>query len=355
MSATSVEATAADATGTGERVQKHRGPKSSIWARFDHSVVPYILVSPFFLLFMVFGIFPIVYSAMISFQTYRNEYPVYRDPSTPGAVTYTERWVGWENYGKVLSSDQFWGALMNTFGIFLLSTVPQLIFAMILASLLNRRLRMQNFFRIGILIPYITPIVASSIVFAIFFSQEYGQANWLLSMLGIEHTTGQGAATRTMPGIDWRSERWSAWLAIAIMVNWKWIGYNALLYLAAMQSIPKDVYEAAALDGAGAWRQMWSITVPMIRPMVIFTVVLSTIGGLQLFAEPVQLDTNPDSGMGGGIRHLWRTVAQLIWKTGWKDHDFGASGAMSWILFVIVVIIAGFNAFLSNKIGGGKR
>ena len=118
------------------------------------------------------------------------------------------------------------------------------------------------------------------------------------------------------------------------MIDWKWTGYNALLYLAAMQSIPKDVYEAASLDGAGAWRQLWSITVPMIRPMIIFTVVLSTIGSLQLFAEPVQFDDDPTSGDGGGNQHLWRTVAQLIWHTGWGTTNFGYAGAMSWILFV---------------------
>jgi cellobiose transport system permease protein len=92
----------------------------------------------------------------------------------------------------------------------------------------------------------------------------------------------------------------------------------------------------------------------MIRPMVIFTVVLSTIGSLQLFAEPVQFDSNPASGLGGGNRHLWRTVSQLIWHTGWNQHNFGFAGAMSWVLFVVVVLVAAFNGFVSNKIGGRK-
>jgi cellobiose transport system permease protein len=245
--------------------------------------------------------------------------------------------------------------MINTLGIFVLSAGPQLLFALIMASLLNRKLRAQSFFRIGILIPYITPIVASSIVFVTFFAEIGGQANWLLNTLfGITHETGQGAGLRELPGLDWRNSIATSWLALIIMINWKWTGYNALLYLAAMQSIPKDVYEAAALDGAGTWRQLWSITVPMIRPMVIFTVVLATIGSLQLFAEPVLLDENPASGSGGGPRNLWRTVAQLIWHTGWNQVNFGLAGAMSWILFVVVVLLAAFNAFLSNKIGGRK-
>ncbi len=358
MSATSDAATKAAVKGTGKETveSQHKGPqKSSIWARFDHSVVPYILISPFFLLFIAFGIFPIVYSALISFQSYRTETPRYI--SGESDVVFTRRWVGLENYEKVVTSPDFFQALGNTFGLFILSLVPQLIFALIIASLLNRRLRAQTFFRVGILVPYITPIVASSLVFVQFFSQRYGQANWLLDLVSfgnISHIDGFGDAAVELPGVDWRNARWSSWLAIIIMVNWKWTGYNALLYLAAMQSIPKDVYEAAALDGAGAWRQLWSITVPMIRPMVIFTVVLGTIGSLQLFAEPVQLDDNPASGDGGGNRHLWRTVAQLIWKVGWRETNFGYAGAMSWVLFVVVVLVAAFNAWLTNKIGGRK-
>ena len=349
MSANSVEAAAAETAGKDDAaLTRSRGPKSSIWARFDHSVVPYVLISPFFILFVAFGIFPIVYSALISFQSYRVEYPVGRDGTSINS--FTERWVGLENYQRVLTSWDFWQALINTFGLFILSAAPQLILALILASLLNRRLRAQSLFRVGILVPYITPIVASSIVFATFFAREGGQANWILSLFHIQTTYG----TRTIEGIDWRAERWSSWLALIIMIDWKWTGYNALLYLAAMQSIPKDVYEAASLDGAGAWRQLWSVTVPMIRPMIIFTVVLSTIGSLQLFAEPVQFDDDPTSGNGGGSQHLWRTVAQLIWHTGWGKNNFGFAGAMSWILFVIVVVVAAMNGWLSNKIGGRK-
>lgn len=353
-----VSTTAAEGTDVRTTRPKRGGPKSSIWARFDHAVVPYILISPFFLLFIAFGIFPIVYSALISFQTYRIEQPRFVSGGESEFI-YTERWVGLQNYSRVLSSGDFFQALGNTFGLYILSLVPQLITALVIASLLNRKLRMQTFYRVGILIPYITPIVASSLVFVTFFSTGNGQANWLLTSIpffgdSINHTVGVEGVERTVPGIDWRDARWSSWLAIITMINWKWTGYNALLYLAAMQSIPKDVYEAAALDGAGAWRQLWSITVPMIRPMVIFTVVLGTIGSLNLFAEPVLLDQDPSTGDGGGNRHLWRTVAQLIWKTGWGNTDFGYAGAMSWILFIVVVVVAAFNAWLSNRLGGRR-
>ena len=195
------------------------------------------------------------------------------------------------------------------------------------------------------LLPYVTPIVASTMVFSVFFSRDFGMANWALGLLGI------GGADDP---IDWRADKLHAWIAIATMVNWKWIGYNALLYLAAMQSIPRDVYEAAAIDGAGQWKQLWRITVPMIQPVVLFTVILSTIGGLQLFTEPMLFDPNAQAATGGPDGE-WQTIAQLIYKVGWKDLNLGYAAAMSWALFLIILIVAGVNYLLTNRLSGGRR
>jgi cellobiose transport system permease protein len=195
-----------------------------------------------------------------------------------------------------------------------------------------------------VLLPYITPVTASTLIFAVVFARDTGIANWVLSLIGVGETEP----------IDWRATKWSSWIAIATMVNWKWIGYNALLYLAAMQSIPRDVYEAAAVDGAGPWRQLWKITVPMIRPVVIFTVILSTIGGLQLFTEPMLFEQNSAAAT-GGANGEWQTVAQLIYKVGWKDLNLGYAAAMSWALFLIILLVAGLNALITNRIGGGRK
>lgn len=307
--------------------------------RFDHKVVPYLLISPFFILFAVFGLFPLLYNGVVAFRHWRLDNPA------------EDGWAGFENFSRLLSDEKFWNALGNTFGIFVLSTLPQLFLALVIAALLNRRLRAQNFFRVGILLPYVTPIVASTLVFSQVFGRDYGIANWLLSLFGVQSELGGG---QIIDGVDWRGSKLTSWIAIAVMVNWKWIGYNALLYLSAMQSIPKDVYEAAALDGAGAWKQLWRITVPMIRPMLLFTVVLATIGGLQLFTEPMLFEQNAQAAT-GGTRGQWQTVAQLIYKTGWKDLNLGYAAAMSWGLFFIIVAIAALNAFLANRLGGGKR
>jgi cellobiose transport system permease protein len=290
-------------------------------------------VAPFFILFGVFGLFPLIFNAVVSVRTWRLD-----DPTLDG-------WAGFANYRQLFGDEAFWNALYNTFGIFILSTVPQLLLALIIANLLNRKLRAQTWWRVGILLPYITPITASTLVFAVFFARDFGMANWVLETVGIGSEGDR---------IDWRTSKATAWTAIATMVNWKWIGYNALLYLAAMQSIPRDIYEAAAIDGAGPWKQLWRITVPMIRPVVIFTVVLSTIGGLQLFTEPMLFEQNAQAAT-GGANGEWQTMAQLIYKVGWKDLNLGYAAAMSWALFLIIVIVAAVNALITNRLGGGRR
>jgi cellobiose transport system permease protein len=307
--------------------------KGRLWIyRFDTKRTPYLLVAPFFLLFAVFGLFPIIFNGVVALRNWRLD-----DADENG-------WAGFANFEKLLTDSDFWNALFNTFGIFLLSTIPQLLLALMIANLLNRKLRASAFWRIGALLPYVTPAAASTLLFSVFFARDNGMANWFLSLVGFGHDNP----------LDWRADKWSSWVAIATMVNWKWIGYNALLYLSAMQSIPKDVYEAAAVDGAGPWRQLWRITVPMIQPVVIFTVVLSTIGGLQLFNEPMLFDANPQSA-NGGSNAQWQTIAQLIYFVGWKNLNLGYAAAMSWALFLIILIVAGVNAFITNRLSGGRR
>ena len=296
---------------------------------FDLRYAPYLLVAPFFVLFLVFGLFPLIFNGVVAFRTWRLD-----EPDRDG-------WAGFDNFTRLFQDEDFWNALYNTFGIFLLSTLPQLFMAIVIASVLNHKLRGQTFLRVSALIPYVTPIVASTLVFNVVFARDTGMANWVLSLFG-------------MDAVDWHATKTASWIAIATMVNWKWIGYNALLYLAAMQTVPRDVYEAAALDGAGPWRQLWRITVPLIRPVVIFTVVISTIGGLQLFTEPMLFEPNVQSAT-GGAGGQWQTVAQLIYRVGWKNLNLGYAAAMSWALFLIILFLAGLNAMITNRAGGSRK
>jgi cellobiose transport system permease protein len=297
--------------------------------RFDMRYMAYIFISPFFLLFAVFGIFPILFNGVVAFRSWRLD-----EPEKDG-------WVGLDNFDRLIHDGAFWNALYNTFGIFVLSTVPQLLLALLIANLLNRQLRAQTWWRVSSLLPYITPVAASTLVFSVVFERDSGIANWVIESLGGSQ-------------IDWRADKLTSWIALATMVNWKWTGYNALIYLAAMQSVPRDLYEAAAIDGASPWRQLWRITVPMIRPVIIFTVVLSTIGGLQLFTEPMLFDQNVSAATGGSGSQ-WQTVAQLIYRVGWKNLNLGYAAAMSWALFLIIVIFAAINALVTNRLGGGRK
>jgi cellobiose transport system permease protein len=326
--AAAADRTAEDVVVAARPPRRERARWRSRLSRFDMVVTPYLLIAPFFVLFAVFGLFPLLYNAVVSLRTWRLD-----DPTVNG-------WAGFDNYVKLFHDGDFWHALVNTLGIFVLSTVPQLLLALIIASLLNRRLRFRTGLRVGVLLPYITPLAASTLIFQQLFGHDFGIIN---SMLG-----GVGLGP-----VDWQGNRLASWVAIATMVDWRWTGYNALIYLAAMQSVPRDLYEAAALDGAGPWRQLWRITVPMIKPTLIFTVVLATIGQMQLFTEPL-LFNEKVSDATGGTDGQFNTVALLIYKTGWKDLNLGYAAAMAWALFVMIVVLASINAFVTHRAGNRK-
>jgi cellobiose transport system permease protein len=307
---------------SGRRLQL--GPKGrSRLHRWDMRYSPYLFVAPFFVLFGVFGLFPLLFNAVVSLRTWKLD-----DPSANG-------WAGLDNYRRLLTDSDWWNALGNTVGIFLLSSIPQLLLALWLASLLNRRLRARTFLRVAVLLPYITPIAASTLVFSAVFAKDFGVVNWLLSLVHVGP-------------VDWRADKWSSWVAISTMVDWRWIGYNTLIYLAAMQAVPRDLYEAAAIDGAGQWRQFVRITVPLIRPTILFTVVLATIGGMQLFTEPLLFDNNLSNATGGSTSQF-QTVALLVYKVGWKDLNLGYAAALSWAIFLIIILFASVNSYLTTR------
>ena len=190
----------------------------------------------------------------------------------------------------------------------MLSTVPQLLLALALAHLINTKLRGRTFFRMSVLLPQVTSLVAVALIFTQLFSRDYGLFNYLLGGIGISP-------------VDWEAGRFSSWVALSVMVTWRWTGYNALLYLAAMQAIPDDLYESAAIDGARRWRQFWHITVPMIRPTIIFTVIISTIGGLQLFTEPFLFQPVKNGAMGGSARQ-YQTIAMYLYEKSFGSSQF---------------------------------
>jgi cellobiose transport system permease protein len=289
--------------------------------RLDLKLSPYLFVAPFFLLFAVFGAYPLVYTAVLSLR---------KNTLTGGDAGY----VGFENYSKVLHDEHFWKVLGNTFGLFVVATVPQLILALMIASWLNKKMRARTAIRMGVLIPNITSVAAVGIVFGLIFADRYGLANWVLQSIGLD-------------AVEWRNHQWSSWTAIAFMVDWRWTGYNALIYLAAMQAIPKELYESASLDGASAFRRFWRITVPLIQPTILFTVIISTIGGMQLFTEPLLFNYGR---IQGGSLNEFQTVAMYIYETTFMNNfNVGKGAAISWLLFLIILIFALVNFLLVRR------
>ena len=283
-------------------------------------VAPYSYIAPFFALFLAFGLGPLIYTVWVSLHHWE-------------PLQTEHEFVGLQNYRVMLEDPRFWQAIRNTFAIFALSTIPGLVLSLILASLLkDRRLKVKTFWRMALLVPNITPLVTVSLVFASVFGRDYGPVAWILKSLHL-------------PAIAWDVHPFTTQLVIALMVIWRWTGYNALIYLAAMQAIPASLYEAAEIDGASRWQTFVSVTLPMIRPTILFTVVVASVGGLQIFAEPL-LFTDPRGGNNGqGL-----TMTLLVYSQAFGSLHFGYAATIAVALLFIVIAVAFVNFLLVRLI-----
>jgi cellobiose transport system permease protein len=281
----------------------------------------YAYVAPFFLVFGAFSLYPFLYTAWISLHR------------TSLSNIDGGTWVGLENYRNLLQSEFFWNAARNTLTIGILSTVPQLCLALGLAHLLNYKLRNRTFFRTVMLMPYATSIAAATLVFGQLFGRDYGLVNSVLESLGLGR-------------VDWEGGTWSSQVAIAVIVTWRWTGYNALIYLAAMQSIPGELYEAAEIDGASRWKQFLNVTIPSLRPTILFTIVVSTIGAVQLFGEPLLFAGNGTTS--GGASGQYQTLGLLMYQQGWSNFHIGQAATTAWAMFMIILVVVGLNALVGR-------
>lgn len=285
-------------------------------------LAPYAYIAPFFALFTAFGLIPFVFTFYVALFDWN---PI-----------GDREFIGADNFTRMFADPRFWNAAGNTVSIWALSTIPQLLLALALAQVLNNaRLRCALFFRMSMLIPYVTSVAATAIVFAQLFDRDYGLLNWLLGLVGVEP-------------VDFVQSTWGSHVLIATMVTWRWFGYTTLLYLASLQAVPRSVFEAAAIDGAGPWQRFRHITVPALRPVIIFTVVTSTIGGLQIFTEPLLIATGAPLTC-GAVRQC-QTLTLFLYEQGFGQFEFGYGSAIGVALFVMVVAIALVNYLLSARI-----
>ncbi len=292
----------------------------------DQKGSPYAYVAPFFLLFGLVGLFPLVYTVFVALHDW-------------DLLKGQGDFVGATNFTEILADPMFWNSIGNTLSIFILSAVPQLAVALLVAYLLDRGLRAPTFWRMSVLIPFVVTPVAVALIFSSIFNEADGLANNLLNLIGI-------------PDQLWKRDPFLSHLAIAIMVNFRWTGYNALILLAAMQAVPRDLYESAAIDGAGSARRFFSITLPSIRPTLIFVIITATIGGLQVFAEPRLFDVSTAGGIGGSERQFQTTVL-FLWEMAFFRRNLGEASAVAILLFLLIVGIGLINFLLSRRIATG--
>jgi lactose/L-arabinose transport system permease protein len=267
---------------------------------------PYFFLLPMLALYMVFKIYPYLYSAWLSVTTNQSGKQVFS---------------GVSNYRRLLSDQLFWKALGNTAIILVVQVPLMLILAIILAVAFNSvLLKFRAVFRMGYFLPIVMGLVAYGILFKNMFDANNGVVNYLLDLINVNP-------------IPWLTD--SAWakFSIILAMTWHYTGQNAIIYLAQLQSVPNELYEAASVDGANGWWKFRAVTIPGIRPAILLTTVLSTIGTLQLFDEPYVL-TN------GGPDNATLTVGMYLYMQGFKYFDFGYASAIGYVLLLIVVTLS---------------
>lgn len=283
----------------------------------------WLFISVPLILLAVFLLYPILYSLYLSTMSSR------------GIV---QKFVGLGNFEKLLNDDMFILALKNTFTFFLIQVPIMLLLGLTLAAILNdKKIKFRGIFRTGIFLPAVTSLVAYTILFRMMFSDD-GFINHILINLHIIKSS-----------IPWLSDPLWAKVTMIIAITWRWTGYNMVFYLAGLQSVPDELYEAADIDGANKIKQFFYITIPMLKPIILFTTIMSTIGTLQLFDEPMNLAA---SGTITGPGNSLLTLSVYIYNICFKNMpNFGYASTISYVILFLTAILS----FIQFKVGGDKK
>ncbi|WP_069760507.1 carbohydrate ABC transporter permease [Streptomyces sp. LUP47B] len=286
----------------------------------------YAAISPFYLIFLGFGLFPVGFSLYLSFHRWDGL----------GSM----EWAGLSQYQYLLSDGDFWNSIGNTIIIWALATFPMIFLAMVTAVMLNSAVRFKGLYRVAYFLPNVTSVVAIAIVFGSIFSTNAGMVNAVLHAVGIDQ-------------VAWLNTPWGIKVTIAALMTWQWTGYNAIIFLAGLQTVPGELYEAARMDGAGPVQTFFRITLPLLRPTLLFVLVVSTVTGLQSFSEPqVLLQTSSnDSTFAGGPGHSGQTMVLYFFQQTFDNNDFGYGAAVAWGIFLVVVLFSIINWRLVQRRG----
>jgi multiple sugar transport system permease protein/lactose/L-arabinose transport system permease protein len=279
-------------------------------------VAPYAFVLPFVAIFVAFSVYPMIFTLRLSFTDWRGS----------GAA----QWVGLDNYTYLLGNEAFWSSLGNSAVLWLLIVPVQMVLALVVAVLLdNARTRLRGFYRLAFLVPFVTPLVAVAQIWVVVFDRDYGAVNGLLNLVGL-------------PDVGWLTTTQWAKPTLALLFLWKTTGFIVIILLSGLQSIDGAVYEAAEIDGASPLRRFVSITVPLVRRTLMFSVVLQTLAVFQMFAEPfVVTDGGPYGSTTTAGLHLYDHINRA---------DLGTGAANSFLLVIVVMALSlGFVRLLRTE------
>ena len=285
----------------------------------------YLFISPFYLSFLVFGLFPIGFSFYLAFTRW-----------TPTEMV----WIGLENFRNLLQDRLVHTALYNSVWLMLVVTVVQITIALALAFVLNWRwLRGRDVIRGVMFLPYITSSVVLGLVWGVIFSYT-GLLNFLFAQVGLAPIDWLGYATGS-----------GFWIkpAIAIVTVWQFFGYNVILFAAGLKAIPHEIYEAAAIDGASQWDVFFRITLPLLKRVLFFVTSITIIGSMQIFDTPLMLlggVGGAGQGTLGGAEAGGLTMSMMLYETAFNYGQFGYAGSIALLLFVIILGASGLNRYL---------
>lgn len=289
-------------------VPRGRKYKSTLVHSIWKHKAEYLLISPFFIIFGIFHGYPLVWSLWLSFQRWQG----IGEP----------RWFAWGNYERLLTSEKTWSALGNTL-VFLIILLPVVIITtLLLAVILNSpKVVGRRVFRALFFLPYVTSLVIVAIVFQLLLQDNFGWINGILRTIGLTQ-------------VNWLTEPGPARVAVMLMVYWSLTGYNVLIMLGGLQGIPPELYDVASVDGATGPQQFWYVTVPMMRGVIVFVGITSTINLLNLFTQPWLLFASTN---GLGPEQSVATLNTIQYSTAFQSQRYGEAAALGFIIAVLVI------------------
>jgi multiple sugar transport system permease protein len=309
------------------------------WRQFSEKVTPYGFLSPYILIYGVFGIFPVFFMVYLSFHMWN-----------PVEGLGSMEFVGLENYVLSLTDPTLWQTMWNTFVMAVLSGTPQHLVALPLAYfLVMLGPKARHWFTTAYFLPYITSTVAVSMIFYVMYSKDSGIINHVLMYLSDASWSSWlfGGLKESLP-LGWVQENGLIRYSVSFVVFWKYVGFNTVIYTAGLATISNDLYEAAEIDGANSWQRFRYVSLPLLQPFIFFGVTLTIIGNMNLFDEPYVLTRGGQFAQTAG-----KTISNYLYQIAWEWLDMGSAAAISWILFVVIGIFTAIYFYMFGRKGLG--